>query len=370
MFLRWLLPFLLITPLLAQVDGKLEIDFMSSYYDQDGENSPVNGGVGSEELTSASPIIAVRYTLGSWNLSGTFGLDNVTSASIDAMDDNAPAGFNVSSASRKDNRGFAQLSAGRAWAGSNWNFNLGFSKEYDYKSINAGLGWSRSFNQNNTTLSAALHHYMDDIDVYNIHGVETGTDERETTDLSITLSQVLSSRTQGSIELFWSDQSGLLSSPFQEVIFNDGSRAAERLPDARTRTGAKLSLNHAWRPNLIHRNGLRVYDDDFGVQAITIEQELHFKLSSKRETWVYPIFRYHQQDGSDYFGLPQTFDPGAPWYTADRDLSEFDSMRYGLGAQIALNGRRFKNLDVRLTYYDRDDGLTAFNLSFGLRWSL
>jgi len=348
----------------------IEVDFLAGYYEQDGENSPVNGGVGSEELTSASPIIAVRFITDSWTYSGTVGVDNITSASIDAMDDNAPEGFNVSSASRKDNRAFINLSAERMFGANTWRFSVGSSQEYDYGSISGGVSWSRTLAGGNTTVGVSLNHYEDTVELYSIHGVEEGETDRTTTDLSLSLSQVLTRKTAGSIELFASDQSGFLSSPFQEVILTDGTHVAERLPDARSRYGTRLSLNHAWTRGLIHRSAVRYYDDDFGIDSLTLEQELHFALPKWNDAWVYPIVRYYQQSGSEYFGEPGSFDAGTAWYTADRDLSELTSTRLGLGGSFAIGRGGFRDFDIRLTYYDRDDGLTAVNLSFGMRWSL
>jgi hypothetical protein len=109
------------------------------------------------------------------------------------------------------------------------------------------------------------------------------------------------------------------------------------------------------------------YDDDFGIKANTLELETHFKIGS-RNRWLYPIIRFHDQTGSDHFYLPETTSPDAAFYTADRDLSEFTSIKYGLGWQTAVNWGPFTRFDVRATYYDRNDGLTAYNLSFGLRW--
>jgi len=349
-------------------DSSLEFDFMSSYYDQDGENSPVNGGRGSEELQSISPVIAITYTKSSWVLRTDLGLDNVTSASIDAMDDNAgPNNPNVSSASRKDNRAFAQFNATKKLGPQSLGGSLGFSKEYDYSSLHGGLAWSRDFNQNNTTLAVNLHHYADQIDLYNIHGVNVDQDDRSTTDVSIVLSQVMTRKTVASAEFYLSDQSGFLSSPFQEVILQDGSHVAERLPGDRQRMALRFLVNHAFSDRVVTRFSYRIYDDDFEIQAHTLEVEPHFRLA---KAWLYPILRWHHQDGSPYFGAPQSFQASDPYYTADRDLSSFDSTKIGLGIRFDLGGQRIKSWDARANYYDRDDGLSAFIVSFGLRWSL
>jgi len=51
----------------------------------------------------------------------------------------------------------------------------------------------------------------------------------------------------------------------------------------------------------------------------TIELEPNFRLPFKWATWIYPILRYHQQSGSDFYGLPGSFNAQNNFYTADRD---------------------------------------------------
>jgi len=372
MFLKTAIPFLLLSScLLAQEEqGRLELDFLGSYYDQSGEHSPVNGGNGSEELTSASPVIAVRFTnRNDWKFSANLGFDSITSASIDSMDENAGPGHNVSGASGQDTRAFLALSAEKRFGNQTWGTNLGFSNEYDYHSLYAGFNWALDFNERNTTLGLALTHYSDTVDQYDINGVNQGEEDRTTTDLSVTLSQVLGRRTVMTAELFASDQSGFLSSPFQEVILSDGTHVAEKLPDARLRTGLRLSLNQAWSAAFVTRFYYRYYTDDIGIDAHSLEIEPHFRLPTGRKTWLYPILRYHTQTGSDHYGLPNSFNPADPFYTADRDLSEFTSTKLGLGLNMGLSGGHLRSLNVRLSHYERDEGLSAFTLSFGFGWS-
>jgi hypothetical protein len=353
------------TTLWAQSEKKgIEVDFLASYYDQDGENSPVTGGMGTEELQSASPVFLIRYeSPQKWAWRGSLGVDNITSASTDNIDLGQD---NVSSASRLDNRVFFNASVAKPLGSQTLGGGLGFSKEYDYTSINGGLNWSMDFNGKNDTLAVSVYHYQDDIELFGIDGVRYGEDTRETTDFSVSFSHVFGKGTVGSIEAGLSDASGFLSSPFQEVILADQSIAQERLPDSRERQFLRLSLNHAFNSRLILRSYYRFYDDDFGIQAQSLEMETHFRLFKGSKTWLYPIFRLHMQDGSDYFGLPGTFTGTEAFYTADRDLSEFDSTKFGIGAKIDLGASRIKRLQTRLTHYSRNnDEFEAVNLSFG-----
>ena len=65
-----------------------EINLVSSYYQQDGNNSAVTGGVGTEELTDISNTLDIRLvkygkTGKKHSLDVELGLDHYTSASSD-----------------------------------------------------------------------------------------------------------------------------------------------------------------------------------------------------------------------------------------------------------------------------------------------
>ena len=354
--------------------GDVEIDFLVSYYDQDGEHSPVTGGIGTEDLQVAGPLVLVRWKVNDkWSLNGAVGVDSVTSASTDNIDDD------VSSASRLDNRAYLGTDLVRTMENQRVTFSLGFSSEYDYKSASFGIGWSRDFNKKNTTLALSARHYMDTVELWDIDGINQGEADRDTTDFSISLTQVLGRRTVGSIELSHSMQDGFLSTPFHEVILlpdsvlPGGGVVAERLPDSRERSAIGLRLHHAFSNRVVQRAYYRFYDDDFDVQAHTVELETHFRLPTEREMWIYPILRFHSQDGSRFFGPPLSFRAGDEFFTADRDLSEFESEKFGLGLKVGLKGTRagiagVRDFEIRATSYSRDDGLDAFNLSLGFGW--
>lgn len=365
-----------LTPPVAAQDAGIDVDFLLNYYDQDGEHSPVTGGIGDEDLQVVAPVVVVRWAMSdTWTLSADLGVDNITSASTDRID------TEVSSASRQDNRAYTVVTASRQRENQTWRFGLGFSNEYDYQSLNGRLGWSIDLNERNTTLGVSLAHFADTVELYDIDGVVRGEDDRATTDLGLSLTQVLGRGTVLSATFSYSQQSGFLSTPFHEVILApspedpEGRHVAERLPDSRDRLAAGLSLNQAWGERFVLRLAYRFYDDDFGIQAHTVEVEPHFRLPLARQAWIFPILRFHTQTASDYFGLPGAFRGDEPYFTADRDLSAFDSEKYGLGLQLLFDRqrsgwlRRLRAFEVRLTTYSRDDGLEALSISFAWRWS-
>lgn len=354
--------------------GEVDVDFLFNYYQQDGEHSPVTGGIGTEEMDVLSPVIVVSWKVDeNWTLTTDLGLDAITSASVDAIDDA------VSSASRQDSRTYVTVTGTRALGeASQLSLLGGFSNEYDYQSLLAGVGWSRDFNRRNTNLSAQLRFYSDTVELYDIDGVVQGEDDRESVDVTLGLTQVLGPKTLLSLELYAQQQDGFLSTPFHEVILADGGVVAERLPDSRQRSAFGLALHHAVSDRFVPRVRYRFYDDDWGIQSHSVEIEPQFRLTGSTGgggSWIYPILRWHTQTGSDHFGLPGTFDAADPFYTADWDLAELTSEKYGLGwhwDRPAGTGsgfwRRLRRMQARATWYTRDDGLDSLSLSFGVGW--
>src|SRR5438067_7865074 len=81
-----------------------EVNFVSGYYVQDGNNSAVTGGIGTEKLTDFANTLELKLVRNDkhgrlHNGSIELGIDNYTSASSDKID---PA--TVSSASSSDTR--------------------------------------------------------------------------------------------------------------------------------------------------------------------------------------------------------------------------------------------------------------------------
>lgn len=368
-------------------EGVLDADFLFGYYDQDGDRSPVTGGVGTEKLHVYSPVLQLAWRVNeTLSLSADVGIDQVSSASMG----NIQSELSSASIPASDQRFFATLKVKKRWKGSTWGLTVGTAKEYDYRSFSYGLDWGLELNKANTALSASVRRFDDAIDLIGIDGhgyqgpglsVTTGSGDRTTTDVTLGLSQTLGRRTVGSLELFLSKQDGVLSTPYHEVVFgpyapgDPGSiHVAERLPDSRLRKALSLRLNHSFSGRLVLRSGYRFYTDDWGITAHTIELEPHFRLPSERETWLFPILRYSTQAGADWFGAPGTFTGAEAYYTSDGDLAETATAKYGLGFTVNTRPGQtwlgvFRRFEARAAVYDRNDGLTAFSTSFSVGWT-
>jgi len=375
--------------LFAQADpeGSFDTDILISYYDQDGDHSAVTGGVGTEKLEVVSPVVLLAWRVDeSLTLTADIGIDQISSASIG----NIQVEVGSASIPASDTRTFGTFKAKKKFGKQTWGLTLGMATEYDYESMSYGLDWAVDLNQANTSIAASVRRYDDAIDLIGINGYGSqgdglptteGKGDRTTTDLFVTLSQTLGRRTAGSVELSVSSQEGVLSTPYNEVIlvsssplYPNGKHVAERLPDSRVRKALGLRLNHAFSDSLVQRVGYRYYTDDWGITAHTIDLETHFRLPTEREMWLYPIFRFHTQQATDYFGLPLTFTGAEDYYTSDWDLAETSTDKYGVGWSVnTLPNESWLGLldrfEMRGTFYERDDGLSGFTTSFAFGWT-
>ena len=125
-------------------DKEATADFLFSYYEQDGNNAAVTGGIGTEKLEDIANLIVLNIPLDSTrSINGSFGADFYSSASTDNIDNN------VSSASAHDlriflNLGYAQKNLRR---GETYGIGMGVSREYDYTSFSVNANWAKEFNQ-------------------------------------------------------------------------------------------------------------------------------------------------------------------------------------------------------------------------------
>ena len=362
---------------------EIEIDFLSGYYQQDGNNAAVTGGIGTEKLTDASNIIVVKIPLDSINsISATFGADYYTSASTDNINNN------VSSASSKDVRAYGNIAYQRKnlRAGSTWGARAGFSVEYDYSSIQGGLSYSKEFNEGNSEFSLSAQAFIDKWTLFfpsELRGeVSLPQSDRQSYNLQMGFAQVINKRLQMHLSIDAIYMKGLLSTPFHRVYFADQlSPDIERLPDSRLKLPIGLRLNYFPFDNFVIRSYYRFYWDDFGIRAHTLSLETPIKLSNIFT--ISPFYRYNSQSAADYFAAFAVHNSTEEFYTSDFDLSELSSHKVGVGFKYAPLygiGRAkvpftkklfmFKSAELRSALYRRDTGLDAFIISVGLSFGI
>ncbi|MCB0581253.1 MAG: DUF3570 domain-containing protein [Phaeodactylibacter sp.] len=361
-----------------------EVNILFSYYAQDGDNSPVTGGIGTEQLTDFSSRFIVKIPVKEQlSLTGDLGFDSYSSASTDNID------RYVSSASSSDTRiygtfGFEKKPKGK---NSSYGLKLGGSNEYDYTSLSVGGHYALISEDGNRELNLTGQAFFDRWQlIYPIElrreGQLVPTDQRRSYNLGLTYSQVISRKLQASLSLDGIYMTGLLSTPFHRVYFQEQEQArVERLPDTRLKLPAGLRLNYYVADFLIARFYFRYYWDSWGIQAQTASLELPVKVN--RFFSVYPFYRYHNQTAADYFLPYKQHHLDAEFYTSDYDLAALDSHTFGMGVRYApVNGLArlrmplgkkkdmlLRGFDLRYAHYLRAPGLKADVVSLGLNFT-
>ena len=355
---------------------KTEIEAIFSNYNQNGDNSAVTGGIGTEQLKVYTNTLKIKRNFNYYK-SASFvgGTDIISSASTDKIDDA------VSSASLVDTRTFANLYYQRKFKKQDIAIRggTGFSLESDYLSFPVSLSIEHTSPINNRTISLNLQGFFDDLRwgrvsphyyrpydlVYpkELRNTKWFDEYRRTTlGAKFAFTQAINKRIVAGIfpELIY--QKGLLSTPFHRVYFTDNSLKVENLPQERWKVPFGIKVNYFSTSKMILKTGYSYYRDNFQIKAHAIEFESALKI--KPLLVLSPFVRFYKQTGTPYFHTYKTHNPDEEFYTSDYDLSSFSSFKVGLGLSYRPNNflnkkLYFNQLNLRYAYYKRSNSLQA-----------
>jgi hypothetical protein len=345
-----------------------EVNFVSSYYRQDGNNAAVTGGVGSEKLTDFATTIDVhllktdrKQRVNSYTIE--LGIDTYTSASSDKIDPST-----VSSASSGDQRIYPSVSWSRInqSKGSTIGANFSVSSEYDYFSLGGGINAFKDSKDKSRQVGIRLQTFQDVVTlIYPIEqraGRKGGTEGRNTYSATVSYSQIVNRRLQLLFLLDLAYQEGFLSLPFNRIYFNDNTVGIENLPGSRFKVPASVRMNYFLGDRLIIRAFYRYYQDDWGLKSNTAEIETPIKITPFFS--ISPFYRYYNQSAVDYFGAYKQHTLAETHYTSDYDLSKFDSHFFGTGIRFnsadgILGIGKFNTIEIRYGHYTRQTGLVS-----------
>ena len=371
----------------------IKVNFMYSYYEQDGLHSPVTGGIGDEELQDQGQKISVIIPINnSTKLSVLSGIDIYTSASTDNIDDQYDLlPIQTSAASYKDERKYSKVTIEKENKnGYIIGANTGFSNEFDVNSISAGISLAHLSKDENTQVRLSSNYFKDDwklIYPFELRPVLTDNIEniKRSFNTSLMISQIINKRLKMAFSIETSNQNGLISTPFHRVYFNDSTHTIERLPDNRFKVPVALYSSYYMNHWSILRMYYRYYHDNFNINAHTLQLETPIKISSSFV--ISPYYRIHSQTSSKYFEPFAMHDPSDEYYSSDYDLSAFNSHKLGFGIKYSplfgflnksnSNNRskiKFKKLEIRTSKYFRmnEDGLIlkAYIATFGVSYQI
>ena len=363
---------------------EVEINFLNSYYTQDGNNSPVTGGIGTEFLTDFAQKISVSVPMKEGlKINFDVGYDYYTSASTDNID-------NIrSSESRSDLRAYGGVGLDyQIDANQKLGFRIGGSTEYDYRSLSLSVNHMWESLDRNTILSASLQAFIDKWELFYPRELRqrgrqlVPTDKRQSYNGSLSWVQNINPKMRLSLQAEFIYMRGLLSTPFHRVYFQDRNEARiENLPASRLKIPLGIRINNYLTPKLISRFYYRYYQDDWGIKAHTTSIELPVKIN--RFTAIYPYYRFHSQSGADYFLPFQEHLSSSEFYSSDYDLADLTSHAYGLGFSFdPVNGLGALNLplvnsdlvvkgiDVKIGRYTRNTDFVSYIVSLGVSFGI
>ncbi|HBS86392.1 MAG: hypothetical protein A2W91_19450 [Bacteroidetes bacterium GWF2_38_335] len=355
-----------------------EVNLMSGYYNQDGDNSAVTGGIGTEKLTDFSNTIDIKLSkLDLKNRLHTFkiegGADTYSSASSDKIDPNT-----VTSASYSDVRVYPSI----AWnvenseKRTNWGIVASGSMEFDYISKGMGLNFTKTSKDLNREFGIKAGAFFDTWEVILPKELRTpgqyteGPSPRNSFNLMISLAQVINQRLQIAVVAEPLYQHGLLATSYQRVYFSDNTLNYEKLPDSRWKIPLAVRANYFLGSRVVLRTFYRYYTDQWKISSHTFMLETPVRITPFFT--LRGFYRYYSQKGTDYFKPYKIHSSADEFFTSDYDLSTFTSSSFGAGLKYApakgvFGIRHLNAAELRYESYSRSTGLKSGMLSLGFK---
>jgi hypothetical protein len=315
------------------------------------------GEPGSERATILQPMALFRLK-SSANVRHTVVLpvDVVTSASADALDA-------VSSASYMNEAGTIDITTEIDHGDDTFAIYYGGHLEEPMRTAMWGAGWTRRLAEDNASFSLttrASYDYFDNIDQEGFHDLQR---TRAAMNVNLGFSQILSPTTLFLAGYGWTYQVGVLEQTWNAVPrAGEMPPLGERFPTERQRHAASARLlQHVPATRTTVKLGYRLYHDDFGIDAHTVEGRAYQYLG--RAVIVRGLLRYHSQDGADFFmeRFDDDMDMLAP-RTADSDLAPLSA--WHLGGQVSVLGDKLPwrrlaghQLALGFEWYERSNDL-------------
>ena len=284
---------------------------------------------------------------GDWSVSGSAGVDVVTSASVDVRSSPALSKVDVvTGASGRTTTSGGQMSDTRyqATGSAGWDDGSGdkvslssaAAAERDYGSLSAGLNGSVDVYDRQITLLGGLnytHNWISSVLDRSLH------ETMYNTGWSAGLALVLTPRDALRLRYDGSSSQGYQSSPYRSVRFGDWSTSlgtrdqimfqntigsADGLPEKNPRS----RISHAGVLELVHSLGdgvglhpaLRLGHDNWDIQSLTASLDLRVA----RPSWRLKLgYRFYAQTRADFFHDKYTMDPSSyTYYTSDKELGD------------------------------------------------
>ncbi|WP_198022091.1 DUF3570 domain-containing protein [Algiphilus aromaticivorans] len=376
----------------AAQPGDWEIDSAVLFYSE------------TDRVQAIEPVIAVRrYFDTDRFLSGKLVFDSLTGASPNgAVPSSLPQTYTRASGNGSYTVGSGEIplddtfrdtrvALSSQWQqplGSSLAGNLGFaaSQEYDYQSLAIDGGLSYDLARNNATLSIGMAYATDSIEPEGgvpLEGsclfgasasngcTESGFDEtrrtssesKDTLDLLLGYTQVLSPSTVAQLNLSLSRSDGYHNDPFKLVSVIDTDDSAgngigeperhlhESRPQSRSKRGIFARVKHMLFDRDVADASYRFQTDDWGLTSHTVD--LRYRWAPWTRHAFTPHLRWYSQSAVDFYA-PFLRDDAAPptHFTADYRQASFEGITVGLEYDHRTSSGR--SIRIALEHYSQD----------------
>ncbi|MBI3880576.1 MAG: DUF3570 domain-containing protein [Verrucomicrobia bacterium] len=241
------------------------------------------------------------------------------------------------------------------------------SVESDYESWGIALNQSFEFNDKNTTLTAGVSHDFDTVLTSGRRKRRVYAD-KDTTDVLIGVTQLLSPKTVLTVNLTIGSSHGFLNDPYKGFNFSGYDPDAvfpEKRPGHKIREVGYVSLTQfITAANASVETSYRFHHDSFGITAHTAGVAWFQKIGG--HLIVSPSVRYYRQSAADFYFVSFPGDPTLDppenfpqFYSADFRLSQLESWTAGVTAHFKVD--EHFSFDLGYKYYAMFglDGVTS-----------
>lgn len=275
------------------------------------------------------------------------------------------------------------------------NYTLGgnFSREYDYDSISFSAEIARSFNQNNSVISAGISlaaensrpeggiplglssmvidsgQFSTEEDYWSAYDATRlkDSDTISSAEFLFGWTQVVSRTTLMQLNYGFASTSGYLTDPFKILSLVNANGVTqdylhENRPDTKQQHSVFALIKHHLEESIFDVS-YRYQSNDWGIDSHTIDAHWHF-FTRDNSFWE-PHIRYYQQSAADFY---------SPFLQQDSPLNRHASADYRIGEMTGLTiglkyGFQMENSDraeIRLEYYKQTSHSTNQPVSVDL----
>ena len=371
----------------------------------DNPTGTVRGGVyhDSDQTTVWRLLSSIAQSFGQWELSAGFGVDSVTSASVDVRSSPLLSKVDtVTSASGRSSTSGGEMTdtryqgtVGAGWKGSDGraaNLTSSLAKERDYASISGGINGSFDILDRTTTLLGGLtltDNWVSSVLDSTIHRKMFATAWSGGVARVLTPDDAIRVRYDGRLS------DGYIASPYRSVRFGDwtatlGSQQitfanatdtlAEKEPETRLSSALVAEWVHSIALGIALHPEVRASHDSWGVDSLTAGLDLRVA----RPTWrLQTGYRFYTQSAAYFFSDKYVDAPAMyTFYTSDKELGrqvghlgQIDFAWVLIEPDAPGNSRLLLDLQLDLVHYSYP-GFTLLPSrdsvfgSVGLSWEL